>query len=131
MIGCANLKALVENDKLLVCDADTIMELSSFSSVKKSFAAEEGSNDDLAMTLVHFGWLTSQRVFKETINNDIRQVLQNEQMNLMDIEHVPFGFIDDGLNDTVEKDANGDLWQSGREQMNPFDDLNYNWLARL
>ena len=54
-IGCANLKALVENDKLLICDADTIMELSSFSAVKKSFAAEDGSNDDLAMTLVHFG----------------------------------------------------------------------------
>ena len=83
------------------------------------------------MTLVHFGWLTSQRVFKETINNDIRQVLQNEQMNLMDTDFVPFGFIDDGLNDTVEKDADGDLWQRDREKMNPFDDLNYNWLSRL
>ena len=75
MIGCANLKALVENDKLLINDADTIIELSSFSANKKSFMAEEGSNDDLAMTLVHFGWLTSQRVFKDTVNTDIRSVL--------------------------------------------------------
>jgi hypothetical protein len=131
-IGCANLKALVENDKLLICDADTIIELSSFSANKKSFTAEEGSNDDLAMTLVHFGWLTSQRLFKETVSNDIRAVLQAEQMDILDRELVPFGFIDNGLNEPLnERDANGDLWVSEREKLYPFDDFNYtkhtNW----
>lgn len=130
-IGCANLKALVENDKLVINDADTIIELSSFHAVKRSFAAEEGSNDDLAMTLVHFGWLTSQRLFKETVSNDIRQILQNEQVNLMDIEHVPFGFIDNGLNDDVERDDDGDLWTRDRENLYPFDNLNYTWNSRL
>ena len=130
-IGCANLKALVESDKLLINDADTILELSSFSANKKSFMAEEGSNDDLAMTLVHFGWLTAQRLFKETVSNDVRQVLQAEQLELMDREIVPFGFIDDGLNEHVEKDANGDIWRGDREQLYPFDDFGYNWNSRL
>lgn len=131
-IGCANLKALIENDKLLLYDADTILELSSFHANKKSFMAEEGSNDDLAMTLVHFGWLTSQRLFKETVSNDIRAVLQAEQLDILDREITPFGFIDNGIDDPyVEKDANGDIWRSEREQMHPFDDVNYNWNSRL
>jgi len=130
IIGCANLKTLVESDKLIINDADTIMELSSFSSNKRSFAAEEGSNDDLAMTLVHFGWLTSQKYFKENISEDIKSALQKEQMDVMDTNIVPFGFIDDGLNDVVEKDVNGDIW-SGSEKNYPFDDFNYDWNVRL
>ena len=43
MIGCANLKTLVENDKLILNDEDTITELFSFSADKKTFKAEEGS----------------------------------------------------------------------------------------
>lgn len=124
-IGCANLKALVESDKLLINDAETILELTTFSADKKSFKAEEGNNDDLAMTLVHFGWLTSQRYFKETIMSNIREVLQQEQMNLMDQDLVPFGIIDDGLDRGVEKDANGDLWVEDRRKLYPFDDFNW------
>ena len=131
MIGCSNLKTLIESDKLILHDENTISELYSFSADKKTFKAEEGSNDDLAMTLVHFGWLTAQKLFKETVSNDIRYALQAEQAYLQDVENVPFGFIDNGLDDFVEKDANGDLWQGDREQLYPFDDFNYDWRARL
>ena len=131
MIGCANLKTLIESDKLIINDEQTISELYSFSAQKKTFMAEEGNNDDPAMTLVHFGWLTAQKLFKETVSNDIRFALQSEQAYLQDVENVPFGFIDDGLNDTVEKDANGDLWSRDREQLYPFDDFNYSWNSRL
>ena len=110
MIGCANLKTLIESDKLILNDEDTITELYSFSANKKTFMAEEGSNDDLAMTLVHFGWLTAQKLFKETVSNDIRHVLQKELDYLQDVENVPFGYIDNGLDDIVEEDANGDQW---------------------
>ena len=41
MIGCANLKTLVENDKLILNDEDTITELFSFAANKKTFMAEE------------------------------------------------------------------------------------------
>ena len=129
-IGCANLKTLIESDKLIINDYDTIQELMTFSSDKQSFKAEEGNNDDLAMTLVHFGWLTSQRYFKENINNDIRQALQHEQMNIMDQDIVPFGIIDNGLDDF--EDPIGDAkerWTNVRTSQNPFDQIEWDILT--
>ena len=128
-IGCSNLETLIESDKLIINDEQTIDELMRFSADKKSFKAEEGSNDDLAMTLVHFGWLTSQRYFKENINSNIRAVLQQEQMNIMDESFVPFGIVDDGLDDRMEKDAQGELWFKERGYLDPFGDLN--WTNKL
>jgi hypothetical protein len=125
MIGCTNLKTLVESDKLLINDEQTIMELTTFSADKQTFKAEEGNNDDLAMTLVHFGWLTGQRYFKENIQNDIRQALQKELFDVMDQDMVPFGIIDNGIDNPNEKDASGDLWIEDRGRTYPFDDLNW------
>lgn len=129
MIGCANLKTLIESDKLIINDEQTIDELMRFSADKKTFKAEEGSNDDLVMTLVHFGWLTSQRYFKENIKNNIREVLQQEQLNIMDEALVPFGIIDNGLENETERDAQGDIWLKERGYMYPFDD--FNWSSKL
>lgn len=57
-VGCSNLKTLIEDDKLIITDYDTISELTTFIQRKQSFEAEEGCNDDLAMCLVIFlGWL--------------------------------------------------------------------------
>mgnify|MGYP003343930039 CR=1 FL=1 len=128
MIGCANLKTLVESDKLILNDEDTITELYSFAADKKTFKAEEGTNDDMAMTLVHFGWLTAQKLFKETVSNDIRYALQKELSYLQDVENVPFGFIDNGLDDFVEKDDKGDLWYDANKKGLYFDDR---WDPRL
>jgi hypothetical protein len=132
-IGCANLKSLIENDKLIINDEDTIMELTTFSASKASFAAEEGNNDDLVMTLVNFGWLTAQKYFKESVNTDIRRTLQEEQMNIIDNDIVPFGAIDNGIDDPWEKqkDKDGDLWFEDRRNRAPFDDLNWDWRAKL
>lgn len=105
-IGCANLKTLIESDKLIINDLETIEELMTFSSDRTSFKAEEGNNDDLVMSLVHFGWLTSQKYFKESIENDIRKMLQQEQFELMDQDLVPIGIIDRreayGIDDILE-----------------------------
>ena len=130
-IGCANLKSLIENEKLIINDADTIMELTTFSEHKTSFAAEEGNHDDLVMTLVNFGWLTAQRYFKESVQNDIRRVLQEEQLNLMDQDLVPFGIIDNGLNSMGERDKDGDYWIEDRQSKYPFDDINLDWRSKL
>jgi hypothetical protein len=125
MIGCTNLKTLVESDKLIINDESTINELMTFSADKKSFKAEEGNNDDLAMTLVNFGWLTGQKYFKENINNDIRKTLQKEILNVMDQDMVPFGIIDNGIDKPGDMDAAGDLWFEDRANLYPFDDLNW------
>lgn len=129
MIGCTNLKTLIESDKLIINDAQMITELTTFSADKQTFKAEEGNNDDLVMTLVHFGWLSAQRYFKENINNDIRKVLQQEQFNLMDQDIVPLPIIDNGLNNDFEKDSSGDVWFEERRKVYPFDD--YNWSPKL
>ena len=132
-IGCANLKTLIESDKLILIDYDTIQELMTFSADKQSFKAEEGNNDDLAMTLVHFGWLTSQRYFKENINNDIRRALQQEQLNIMDQDIVPFGIVDNGVDDPFEKENElrdiKEAWVNSRQKTNVFDNLEWDILT--
>ena len=127
-IGCANLKTLVESDKLILNDADTIMELTTFSASKQSFAAEEGNNDDLAMTLVNFGWLTGQRYFKENIKNDIRKTLQAEQLQITDADITPFA-IDDGLNDDLDLSRERDLWVVDKQNRYIFDNVDWDTLS--
>ena len=132
MIGCTNLKTLIESDKLIINDSETITELTTFSADKLSFKAEEGNNDDLVMTLVHFGWLTAQKYFRENIQNDIRKTLQEEQLQLMDQDIIPFGIISgyQGADDQAyEVDGNGDIWFEDRQKIYPFDDLN--WRGKL
>lgn len=125
MIGCTNLKALIESDKLIINDSDTIMELTTFSANKQSFSAEEGNNDDLVMTLVHFGWLTSQRYFKENVNNDIRRTLQEEQLKIMDSDLLPPPMIFDGVNNDkdYEVDQFGNVWFEDKTRRFPQSDL--------
>jgi hypothetical protein len=108
-IGCANLKTLIESDKLIVNDFDTIAEMNTFVRVRDSYQAEEGNNDDLVMGLVLFSWLTAQSYFKDSTNIDIRKVLLEEQDMLGDEDLVPVGIIDDGRREEVIVD-NGDVW---------------------
>ena len=108
-IGCANLKTLIESDKLLIADFDTIAELNTFVRVRDTYMAEEGNNDDLAMGLVLFAWLTAQSYFKDSTNVDIRKVLLEEENLLGDEQLTPVGFIDDGQREEIIVDG-GDLW---------------------
>jgi len=108
-IGCANLKTLVESDKLIIQDFDTIAELNTFVRVRDSYAAEEGNNDDIVMGLVIFAWLTAQNYFKDSTNIDIRKVLLEEQNMLGEEELTPVGIIDDGRKEEVLIDS-GDVW---------------------
>ena len=110
-IGCSNLKMLIEGDKLLINDFDTISELTTFVAEKNSFAAEEGSNDDLVMSLVIFSWLTTQTYFKEIVSHDIRKQIQLESMNQVDDEGLPEMILEDGLQTQLEL-IDGDLWDS-------------------
>ena len=66
-IGCAILKRLVEEDKILLNDERIITELMSFVSRSNTYKAEEGQTDDLVMTLVFFAWLTRQDYYADLI----------------------------------------------------------------
>jgi hypothetical protein len=95
-IGCANFKTLVEEKRLLIPDADIISEISTFIQVKNSFEADEGYHDDLVMPLVLFSWATTNSYFKELSNINIRQVIYENQIKMIEDQLTPFGFLDDG-----------------------------------
>jgi hypothetical protein len=101
-IGCSTLKDLVEDQKIIIEDFDVIEELSNFISKKESYEADEGHHDDLVMCLVLFGWLIRQEYFKDLTNSDIRQKYLADKEELLDEEMLPFGFYDDGIDDTPQ-----------------------------
>ena len=109
-VGSLNLKTLIEEDKLFINDYEIISELTTFISKHNSFEAEEGCNDDLAMCLVIYAWLVAQDYFKELTDQDVRKRLYDEQKNQIEQDMAPFGFINDGLDDSTFVDDDGDRW---------------------
>ena len=109
--GCSNLKDLIESDKLIIYDLDTISELTTFVASGQSYNAEEGNHDDLVATLFLFGWLIEQRYFKEVTDTDLRERLYQDQLREMEESVLPFGFIEDGLDSESNFETMGDeLW---------------------
>jgi len=111
--GCANLKAVLEEDKLTFCDFHILQELTTFIQKKQAWEADEGYHDDLVMCLVLFSWLVMQDYFKEMTDQDVRRRIYEEQRNQIEQDMAPFGFIDDGLGDDTFIDAEGEMWAYG------------------
>ena len=111
-IGCANIKTLIESDKVLIQDFNIIEEMSTFIRKGQSWQADDGANDDLMMCLVIFGWLSNQPFFKEMTDTNARQMLYDEQQHLIEQDMAPFGFVDDGTPDheKSEVDEYGTVW---------------------
>ena len=123
-IGCATLKSLVEENKLLVFDRDVISEFSTFIEHNGVFQADEGYNDDLTMTLVLFAWATNDPMFKDLMNANNRQALYSSQMKSIEDELTPFGFIDNGQNDEPGVEViDGDVWLNDKYQKDYSDFL--------
>ena len=98
-IGCTNFKSLVEENKLLIQDIDTIAEISTFIERRGSYSADEGYHDDLVMPLVLFGWLVTNPYFKELNDINIRQVMYENHIKQIEEELTPFGNILDGVSE--------------------------------
>ncbi len=121
-VGSLNLKTLIEEDKLFFNDYEIISELTTFISKHNSFEAEEGCNDDLAMCLVIYAWLVAQDYFKELTDQDVRKRLYEEQKNQIEQDMAPFGFINNGFEDTTFVDSDGDRWFTDE-----YGDASYMW----
>ena len=119
-IGCAALKDMIETDKLIIYDFDTLAELTTFASKHNSYEAEEGSHDDLAMTLVIFAWLVQQQYFKDLTDLDIRKQMYKDQMEALEQDMLPFGIIDDGQESETIVDSEGTRWGVVETQRNYF-----------
>jgi len=122
-IGCANLKAIIEEDKLLFNDFQIFQELTTFVQKKQAWEADEGYHDDLVMCMVLFAWLVMQEYFKEMTDQDIRRRIYEEQRNQIEQDMAPFGFIDDGMGDDTFIDADGTVWEYGTTQ----EEVSYMW----
>lgn len=122
-VGCSNLKAIIEDDKLIVTDYDIISELTTFIQKSQSFEAEDGCNDDLAMCLVIFSWLVIQDYFREMTDNDVRKRIYEEQKDQIEQDMSPFGFIVNGLDEeNTFVDPDGDRWFTDE-----YGDVSYMW----
>ena len=98
-IGCATMKMLIEENKLINYDYDVLHELTTFISKGASYEAEFGKNDDLAMCLVLFGWLSTQAYFREITDLDLRLQMVNQNQQNAEEDLLPFGFFDDRGNE--------------------------------
>ena len=121
--GCSNLKALIEDDKLLISDYEIIAEMTTFIQKKQSFEAEEGCNDDLAMCLVIFAWLSVQEYFRELTSDDVRKRIFEDQRESIEEDMAPFGFILNGSEEDSFVDEQGDTWNRASE----YGDMSYMW----
>ena len=55
-------------------------------------------------------------------NNDVRKRLYEEKRNEIEQDMAPFGFVEDGLNDTIFTDTDGDTWH-----VDEYGDRSYMW----
>lgn len=119
-IGCATLKDMIEKDNLLIEDFDTISEMTTFVQKNTSWEAEEGSHDDLVMTLVIFCWLVQQQYFRDLTDQDIREKMFQEQARLIEEEMTPFGFIEGLEGEDFSIPGDESSWKPANNQFNYF-----------
>ena len=111
-IGCSNIKDLIEQNKIAIHDAETIIELSTFEARGSSYEASNGNHDDLVMNLVMFAWFTTNQFFNELTDIDVKKMLYSERVRAMEDDIVPVGILDvedDNSKYTVE---DGLVWES-------------------
>jgi hypothetical protein len=115
-LGCSHIKDLVEQRKIDIVDAETIVEMSTFVARGQSYEAMVGYHDDLMMNLVMFGWFAATPMFAESIDVGMRQFIYSNQMKQIEEEVLPFGFNDDGREELnkVHVDNTGQIWREFR-----------------
>lgn len=124
IVGCSNLKQIIETDKLIIRDFDIVFELTNFVSTKVSYAAQQGTHDDLVMCLVLFGWLVTQDYFKDLTDINTRHRLYESQRSAIEDNILPFFNNEDadffsehdgenmffGLSDLSNPLSDNDIW---------------------
>jgi hypothetical protein len=106
LLGCTELKRMIENDLMLIQDRTTIDQLESYSRQGAVYAAEDGNNDDLVTCLMLFGWLCTLKDFKLLLDSSL---LNEEKMRSKAETYQILNFMQK-LNGVEQFEANGVLW---------------------
>lgn len=115
-IGCSGFKDILENGKLEVVDEQTILEISTFEAKGQSFEASNGNHDDLVMNFVMFGYFAGSSQFNELTDINLKDMLFNQRLQEIENDVLPFGFVDDGLNEyTPPEDPHRTGWALSQE----------------
>jgi len=101
-LGCSALKDLLENNKMVVVDEQTILEISTFEAKGQTYQAAVGNHDDLVMNLVMFGYFVSSSYFSNLTDINIKDMIFKQKLKEIEDDIVPFGFINDG-NEVVKR----------------------------
>ena len=111
--GCSNFKSLIETDKLLTTDYDIYVEMTTFTrkndNINSAFAAEPGTNDDLVMCMVLFGWCVGSDYWKEMTETNPSDEIYKDKLNELD-DDMPLGFQSFATMNERIMDNTGDLW---------------------
>lgn len=104
-MGCANLKTLIENNKLIINDSTTIDELGTFVAVGNTFKAQDDCHDDTTMTLVIFSWLIKQPFFTDYTSTDVNKDIHKDKMSYLYDDLTPIGSLhgEETLQDLMER----------------------------
>jgi hypothetical protein len=109
-IGCSSIKDLIEQRKLTIHDAQTIIEMTTFVAKGSSFMAIAPNHDDLMMNLVLFAWFTTTDIFGSISDIDMKNMLYKEQLKAIQDDMIPFGFIPNENRDKRTVDEDGTVW---------------------
>lgn len=112
-VGCGALRDLIESNKLIINDKNTINELASFIRHGSSYQAQKGMHDDLVMTLVLFSWFTTTEYFIDITHHNIKNKLHQKSIDNLYEDLLPEIVIDDGINTTTPQyvTEGGNNWQ--------------------
>ena len=101
-VGCSMLKLMIEQNQLIINDENTIFELSTFIRKAKTFVADEGKHDDLAMGLVLFAWMTGQTYFKEITDINTLNKLRNRSEVELAEDLMSFGIPSEEIDNNID-----------------------------
>lgn len=114
-IGCSHFKDMVETNKLLITDAETINEMTTFEANGTSFEATEGNHDDLVMNLVLFGWFSQTPEFHALVkgNEHLKDMMFADRLKAQVEELAPVGIFSaqEEKRSQFERDHDGIRWE--------------------
>ena len=112
--GCSNFKSLIETDKLVTLDYEIYVEMTTFTrkndNVGSAFEAEPGTNDDLVMCMVLFGWCVSSDYWNELTDTNVSKSIYDDKLEENNSEEYALGFQTSSVMSERIHDQSGDVW---------------------